>query len=233
MCEAGHISKGVHPSSPWPKKKLLPRLQRLFYSILQQRIALIQQVRVLPKCADPSADVSLNMGQSKTLTQKILVQLAASEAIDFKTYGKQQVYVIKQDNLDAPTAEEIAAVDEKIVDLEQGWNELREETKLLHQQVAQASNTMTTEKAIARVKVLTKENQHVKERLESLKTGTQLIPLEQRQQVDNQLKMYMQEWIRRHRLFKDAWNRVLEAVEGVKPKDLMDEIGIDTGTFTF
>jgi hypothetical protein len=145
-------------------------------------------------------------------------------------YGKQQVYVIKQDNLDAPTAEEIAAVDEKIVDVEQGWYELREETKLLHQQVAQTSNTMTTENAIARVKVLIKENEHIKERLESLKTGAQLIPLEQRQQVDNQLKMYMQEWIRRHRLFKDAWDRVLEAVEGVKPNDLMDEIGIDTGT---
>jgi len=68
--------------------------------------------------------------------------------------------------------------------------------------------------------------------LQALKAGTQLIPLEARQKVDAELKGYMQEWIRRQRLFKDAWDRVLEAVDEAKPKDLMDEIGIDTGTFS-
>jgi len=51
----------------------------------------------------------------------------------------------------------MAAVDKQLVELDQAWTELREENKLLHQQVSQASNTMTTEKAIARIQDLTKE----------------------------------------------------------------------------
>ena len=56
------------------------------------------------------ADMLQKSGVKKTMAQKILDGAASSGLISFKDYGKQRIYLARQDQLQIPTPEELEAM---------------------------------------------------------------------------------------------------------------------------
>lgn len=59
----------------------------------------------------------------------MLNQLAADGSISLKTYGKQQVFVARQDEIEVPSQDEIDRMDDQIVELKEQLAELQAQTK--------------------------------------------------------------------------------------------------------
>lgn len=67
----------------------------------------------------------------KTGLVKVLNQLAADGSISLKTYGKQQVFVARQDEKDLPSEEEIDRIDADIAERKGELEALQTQTKQL------------------------------------------------------------------------------------------------------
>lgn len=77
-------------------------------------------------------DVFNNLRQEiqKSTVQKALTHLSSQQEIVCKTYGKQQVYVARQDLLEAPSAEDLEALDAQILALKEESVRMKEQLKL-------------------------------------------------------------------------------------------------------
>ena len=64
-------------------------------------------------------------------------------------------------------------------------------------ELAAIKNEPTTEEAIALIEKITQENKQLKERLDKLKNGTELIPPEERKKTNQQYDLYKSEWKKR------------------------------------
>lgn len=80
---------------------------------------------------DPAADVFNNLHGKvgKTAVTKALTTLVEKGEISGKAYGKQWVYVARQDTLPAPSPEELDRLDSEIEGLKASVAEQREATR--------------------------------------------------------------------------------------------------------
>lgn len=67
----------------------------------------------------------------KTALTKVLQNLVDREEITIKMYGKQSVYVVRQDNLPTPSASELEEFDGKLSDTKSELAQEREKTRNL------------------------------------------------------------------------------------------------------
>lgn len=67
----------------------------------------------------------------KTALTKVLQNLVDREEVSIKTYGKQSVYVIRQDNLPTPSAAELEEFDGKLTETKDELTQEREKTRTL------------------------------------------------------------------------------------------------------
>jgi 26S proteasome regulatory subunit, ATPase 3, interacting protein len=74
---------------------------------------------------------NLHQAVSKIVTQKVLDQLVAEGEVTEKAYGKQTVYVIRQDSTSAPSQEELDSMDDQINKLKNVLSEQKEQWKTL------------------------------------------------------------------------------------------------------
>ena len=74
---------------------------------------------------------NLHGSVGKTQIVKVLTNLQEKNEITCKNYGKQQVYVIKQDDEELPSPDELDSMDQEITDLKKTYDELKEEIKFL------------------------------------------------------------------------------------------------------
>lgn len=83
----------------------------------------IQQNR--PLNSQNVADALQKFNLKKAAVQKALDTLSDSGKISFKEYGKQKIYIARQDQFDIPNSEELNQMKEKSTKLQQQLGELR------------------------------------------------------------------------------------------------------------
>lgn len=81
----------------------------LYYSVQQNR----------PLNSQNAADSLQKFNLKKTAVQKALDALADSGQISFKEYGKQKIYIARQDQFDIPNSEELGQMKEENAKLEE------------------------------------------------------------------------------------------------------------------
>lgn len=87
----------------------------------------------LPTHPSRLADIFNNLHKQvgKTAVTKALGGLVEKGEVTEKAYGKQQVFVIRQDSLPTPSPEELATLDAEVQQLQDALAAQREKTKLV------------------------------------------------------------------------------------------------------
>lgn len=70
-----------------------------------------------------AADLLQKFNLKKTAVQKALDNLCDSGKISFKEYGKQKIYLARQDQFDIPDSEELNKMKEENANLQEKLNE--------------------------------------------------------------------------------------------------------------
>ncbi|KAJ1929893.1 hypothetical protein IWQ60_000774 [Tieghemiomyces parasiticus] len=176
-----------------------------------------------------ATDITSNLhgALAKTAIQKLLLQLHERQEIHGKTYGKQQVYVARQDDQEAPSADKLAELDEQIEDLKGKVDEVKAENRQLSTTLQGLTNSLTNEQIEKRIGLLTEENASLAERLDVLRSGENVMSEVDKKRIDREFEENRKHWKKRKSLFKDIFNAITENMPG-KPCDFMEELGIDT-----
>ncbi|KAJ3092685.1 hypothetical protein HK102_004147, partial [Quaeritorhiza haematococci] len=93
----------------------------------------------------------------KTQVVKILQQLQEQEMIHGKQYGKQWVYCQKQDDLPAPSPDELDEIDRRITLLKEEVTSLKEQVKQDQSVLNNLTSSLTNEQIKARLEQLQNE----------------------------------------------------------------------------
>lgn len=86
-------------------------------------VCLLQQNR--PLNTQNAADALQKFSLKKTAVQKALDSLADAGKITFKEYGKQKLYIARQDQFEIPNTEELALMKEENAKLQEQVQEKR------------------------------------------------------------------------------------------------------------
>ncbi|KAL2546386.1 Homologous-pairing protein 2-like protein [Forsythia ovata] len=179
-----------------------------------------------PLNSQNAADSLQKFNLKKAAVQKALDNLADSGKISFKEYGKQKIYVARQDQFDIPNNEELNQMKEENTKLQQLLDEQKKAIAGVEGEIKALQSNLTLEEVQAKQVKLGKEVKQMEEKLIKLRQGVTLVSPEERQAVE---KMYMDtvnQWRRRKRMFKDIWDAITEN----SPKNLnefKEELGIE------
>ncbi|KAF8924322.1 Tat binding protein 1-interacting protein-domain-containing protein [Dissophora ornata] len=169
---------------------------------------------------------NLHASISKTECQRVVNALVEKELLTTKLYGKQAIYVVRQDTIDAATPEELAGVDGAIAKLQNQITESKSRNRQLSSELSALNSALTTDQIRVKLDRLATKNEQSKLHLSQLGAGTELVTLEEKQSVAKEMEFYRKMWLERRRLFKDMFAAVTENIPG-KPKDLLEDLDID------
>ncbi|KTW27722.1 hypothetical protein T552_02162 [Pneumocystis carinii B80] len=160
-----------------------------------------------------ATDICLNLHNavSKTALAKILTTLSERGDIRCKTYGKQSVYVIDQEQFENPSSEELSVMDARIEELRKQITETQEKNK----QMKQALQSLLVQKTTAELQSLSKDlDQRISTlntRLNSLQSGTaRLISSEEKDAIQKNYENMRKLWKDRKTLFSNLWDAISE-----------------------
>ncbi|KAL2546493.1 Homologous-pairing protein 2-like protein [Forsythia ovata] len=179
-----------------------------------------------PLNSQNAADSLQKFNLKKAAVQKALDNLADSGKISFKEYGKQKIYVARQDQFDIPNNEELNQMKEENTKLQEQLDEQKKAIAGVEGEIKALQSNLTLEEVQAKQVKLGKEVKQMEEKLIKLRQGVTLVSPGERQAVE---KMYMDtvnQWRRRKRMFKDIWDAITEN----SPKNLnefKEELGIE------
>ncbi|KAF9296604.1 hypothetical protein BGZ74_010244 [Mortierella antarctica] len=163
---------------------------------------------------------------SKTDCQKIANSLVEKDLVTSKLYGKQAIYVARQDTIDTASPEQLAAVDREIAELQNKIGDHKTRNKQLSSELNLLSSAMTTEQISERLNLLAAKNEKASQNLELLRTGSKLVTPEAKQKVVKEMEYHRKLWRNRRRVFKEMFQQVTDNMPG-KPKDLLEELDIE------
>ncbi|RVW45523.1 Homologous-pairing protein 2-like [Vitis vinifera] len=126
------------------------------------------------------ADSLQKFNLKKSSVQKALDALADSGRISSKEYGKQKIYLARQDQFDIPN---------KIKTLQ---------------------SNLTLEQIRAKEAKLKMEVEEMEDKLNNLRGGVTLVKFEDRKVVEEMYSDRINQWRRRKRIFKDLWDAITE-----------------------
>ncbi|KAJ3047016.1 PSMC3 interacting protein [Rhizophlyctis rosea] len=163
----------------------------------------------------------------KTIVTKTLAQLVDEQTIHGKQYGKQWVYVAKQDELPAPSQDELDTMDERMEALKAEVSAVKDEIKQSQSTLNGLESSLTNDQIVDRLRILEEENKNRAARLNKLRDNPVQMSSEDKKRIETGLESMRTEWRKRKRMFKDMWDAVTENLPGDR-KELMEEIGIET-----
>lgn len=169
---------------------------------------------------------NLHGAVGKTAVVKILTGLFERGEIHAKAYGKQWVYVARQDLLPVPSSEELNAIDDEIDELKNSLQKEKEFLKASQAKLNMMNSSLTTEELQKRISSLEIEVAEMNERLEPLERGTVKIDPEERQRIEKQFEISSKAWKQRKKLCNDIIGMLTESMSK-KPSELMEELGLE------
>ncbi|XP_031401018.1 homologous-pairing protein 2 homolog [Punica granatum] len=172
------------------------------------------------------ADSLQKFNLKKTAVQKALDTLTDNGRISFKEYGKQKIYLARQDQFNILNADELNQMKEENAKLQQ---QLEEQMKLISEvegEIKTLQSNLTLEQIRDRGNKLQSEVKQMEEKLKELRGGVTLVRPEDRKAVEDTYREKISQWRKRKRMFKDLWDAITEN----SPKDLKEfkeELGIE------
>ncbi|KAI3658775.1 hypothetical protein MP638_001657 [Amoeboaphelidium occidentale] len=165
----------------------------------------------------------------KTQIVKSLTSLSQDGSIICKTYGKQQVYVVKQEEGDATVSkEELTELDEQCdrmkEELSKKKAELKERVDLLNNSLL---CTLTDEALSERLSAVSAELEKKQQKLQLLLGGgVELVDEKEIKRVEEELKKMNDLLKKRKRMCMDAVKAISEGMD-MKVKDFVESVGIE------
>ncbi|KAL2233423.1 homologous-pairing protein 2 homolog [Sesamum indicum] len=172
------------------------------------------------------ADSLQKFDLKKAAVQKALDSLADSGKISFKEYGKQKIYLARQDQFNIPNNEELNQMKEENAKLQEQLNEQKKAIAEVEGEIKALQSNLTLEEIHAKKNKLGNEVKQMEDKLIKLRQGVTLVSPEERQIVEKIYMDVINQWRRRKRMFKDIWDAITEN----SPKNLKDfkeELGIE------
>ncbi|KAL3654390.1 Homologous-pairing protein 2 [Castilleja foliolosa] len=172
------------------------------------------------------ADSLQKFNLKKTAVQKALDSLADSGKISFKEYGKQKIYLAKQDQFDIPNNEELSHMKEENTKLQEQLTERKKACAEVEAEIKALQSHLTLEEIQTRQVQLGNEVKQMEEKLIKLRQGVALVSPEERQAVEKIYTNMINQWRKRKRMFKDVWDAITEN----SPKNLKEfkeELGVE------
>ncbi|KAK9114890.1 hypothetical protein Syun_021687 [Stephania yunnanensis] len=189
------------------------------------------------------ADALQKYNLKKTAVQKALDALSDSGKISFKEYGKQRIYIARQDQFDIPNTEELDRMKKENLKLQEDLRRTRErlmnwfrefkKKNVQHDchhtfvtEIRALQTNLTMEQIRAKEAKLRTEVEEMEEKLKALRDGVTLVRPEDRKAVEHFYQESITQWRRRKRMFKDVWDAITEN----SPKNLKEfkeELGIE------
>ncbi|KAI3433238.1 uncharacterized protein J3R85_007136 [Psidium guajava] len=172
------------------------------------------------------ADFLQKFNLKKAAVQKALDTLADNGRISSKEYGKQKIYLARQDQFDIPNNDELNQMKEENAGLQQQLEEYRKAISELDGEIKALQSNLTLEQILDKETELRSEVKVMEEKLEKLREGVTLVKPEERKAVQDLFAEKIRQWRRRKRMFKDLWDTITEN----SPKDLKEfkeELGLE------
>lgn len=176
-----------------------------------------------------AGDIFTNLhGQfGKTAVQKALENLASSDKVNEKVYGKQKVYAPKQAQYDDCNENELKQMDEEISKFEKQWKELQSSCQSLEEKVRALKGSLTTEEATVRLNEATQKICKCQENLKRIKSASNHVSPAEKEKIIKNRREVVQTWKKRKRLASDIMNAILESYPKTK-KQFIEDVGIET-----
>ncbi|XP_009356572.2 homologous-pairing protein 2 homolog [Pyrus x bretschneideri] len=172
------------------------------------------------------ADSLQKFNLKKAAIQKALDALADNGKISFKEYGKQKVYLARQDQFDIPNSEELTRMKQENEKLQEQLGEQKRAISEVEGEIKTLQANLTLEQIRDKEAKLRKEVAEMEDRLEKLRGGVTLVKPEDRKAVEQMVSEKISQWRKRRRMFKDLWDAITEN----SPKDVKEfkeELGIE------
>ena len=155
-----------------------------------------------------------------------MTSLSERGEITAKAYGKQWVYVARQDLLPVPSSEELNAIDDEINELKVALQREKEQLKLVQSTLNLTNSSLTTSELQKRISALKVEVTEMHERLEPLERGTVKVDPAERAQIEKQFEVASKAWKQRKKLCNDIIGMLTESISK-KPSEFIEELGLE------
>ncbi|KAK2635833.1 hypothetical protein Ddye_030625 [Dipteronia dyeriana] len=172
------------------------------------------------------ADSLQKFNLKKAAIQKALDSLADGGKISFREFGKQKIYIARQDHFDIPNNEELIQMKEENAKLQQQLEEQKKATGLVEGEIKALQTNLTLEQIREREVKLRKEVKEMEDRLVKLRGGVTLVKPEDRKAVEEMFLEKLNQWRKRKRMFRDVWDTITENMPN-DPKEFKEELGIE------
>ncbi|XP_061987467.1 homologous-pairing protein 2 homolog [Populus nigra] len=172
------------------------------------------------------ADSLQKFNLKKAGIQKALDNLADNGKISFKEYGKQKIYLARQDQFDIPNSEELNQMKAENAQVQQQLDEQKRAISEVEGEIKNLQSNLTLEQIRHKEAKLQKEVKEMEDRLVKLRKGVTLVRPEERKAIAEMYSEKVSQWRKRKRMFKDVWDAITENL----PKDLKEfkeELGLE------
>ncbi|KAJ0900501.1 hypothetical protein HanPSC8_Chr08g0314501 [Helianthus annuus] len=172
------------------------------------------------------ADFLQKFNLKKTAVQKALDNLAEGGKITFKEYGKQKIYLARQDQFEIPNTEELNQMKEENARLQEMLEEQKKSNSQLEGEIKSLQSNLTLDEIQSKDVQLRKQVKELEERLTKLREGVTLVSPEERKLVEKTFSDAISHWRKRKRMFKDVWDTITENSPKT-PNEFKEELGIE------
>lgn len=173
-----------------------------------------------------AADALQKFNLKKTAVQKALDGLADSGQISFKEYGKQKIYIARQDQFNIPNAEELDQMKKANAKLQEDLAEQKKAIQETEAEIRALQSNFTLEEIQAKKDKLQAEVFEMEAKLQKLRTGVVLVKPEEKKAIEESFHDKVNQWRKRKRMFKDLWDAITEN-SPKDPKEFKEELGIE------
>ncbi|KAJ3672898.1 hypothetical protein LUZ60_006272 [Juncus effusus] len=173
-----------------------------------------------------AADALQKFNLKKTAVQKALDTLADSGQISFKEYGKQKIYMARQDQFKIPNAQELDQMKKDNSKLQEELAEQKKSTSEVESEIKSLQSNLTLEEILSKDAKLKSEVQEMEEKLNKLRTGVVLVKPEDKKLIQDAFVEKVNQWRKRKRIFKEIWDSITEN-SPKDPKEFKEELGLE------
>ncbi|XP_068659387.1 homologous-pairing protein 2 homolog [Aristolochia californica] len=172
------------------------------------------------------ADALQKYNLKKTGVQKALDSLSDGGQISFKEYGKQKIYMARQDQFNIPTSEELDQMKKENSELQEELKAQKKVVVEVEAEIRALQSNLTMEQICSKEVKLRTEVKAMEEKLNKLRAGSTLVKPEERKAVEEKYSKMITQWRKRKRIFRDLWDSLTEN-NPKDPKEFKEELGLE------
>ncbi|XP_020699129.1 homologous-pairing protein 2 homolog [Dendrobium catenatum] len=172
------------------------------------------------------ADALQKYNLKKSAIQKALDTLADSGQISFKEYGKQKIYLARQDQFKIPSNPELDQMKKENCQLQEQIDVQKKARTEIEAEIRSLQSNLTLEEIRSKQSMLQTEVNEMEAKLKKLRDGVILVKPEEKKVIEQTFSEKMNHWRKRKRIFKDLWDAITEN----SPKDakeFKEELGLE------